>query len=75
MLDKKICRICWDELTTENAAVSNDFSDIYWLCRVRGTYNAVCAVSTPPKGCLRLFEQALYETVRKKSKEENNAGS
>lgn len=72
MLDPKICSECWRSSTV---FYSDGWptTDIPWQCRLptdtggRLTLKMVEHTEDPPRGCHKMFEQAVYNTLLKKS--------
>jgi hypothetical protein len=70
MLDFNICKKCWDDaLGIKHHRINSNYP---WPCRVFDSLGAISvnSGSTPPAGCLRLFEQAIAMSL-KKTEEEN----
>ena len=68
MLDPKICDRCWKA----DLDVSGDLhGDCPWQCRLPADPGKILKLvehtEDPPRGCHKMFEQAVYNTLLKKS--------
>jgi hypothetical protein len=61
MLDPRVCDRCWEKEMREvdHCPSSDRSSRKNWLC-VLHVFDKLTKESEPPKGCLRLFEHAIY---------------
>jgi hypothetical protein len=69
VLSRNLCRKCWKERRPQLKKVIQENAES-WYCprKMPGILTRVSKKSTIPRKCLKLFEQTVYQAMKKKRK-------